>query len=101
MTEELINDLGQVSTLRVISLTSSMSYKGTKKTLPEIAHELSVDGVVEGGVLREGNQVRVSVQLIDAGTIAPSGLTPMSATLRFSPGRVRWRKPLPTRSAAM
>jgi tetratricopeptide (TPR) repeat protein len=43
-----------------------MSYKGTKKTLPEIAHELSVDGVVEGGVLREGNQVRVSVQLIDA-----------------------------------
>lgn len=66
MTEELINDLGQVSTLRVISLTSSMSYKGTKKTLPEIAHELSVDGVVEGGVLREGNQVRVSVQLIDA-----------------------------------
>jgi TolB-like protein len=66
MTEELINDLGQVSTLRVIPLTSSMSYKGTKKTLPEIAHELSVDGVVEGGVLREGNQVRVSVQLIDA-----------------------------------
>jgi TolB-like protein len=66
MTEELINDLGQVSTLRVISLTSSMSYKGTRKTLPEIAHELSVDGVVEGGVLREGNQVRVSVQLIDA-----------------------------------
>ena len=63
MTEELINDLGQVSTLRVISLTSSMSYKGTKKTLPEIAHELSVDGVVEGGVLREGNQVRVSVDV--------------------------------------
>jgi TolB-like protein len=60
MTEELINDLGQVSTLRVISLTSSMSYKGTKKTLPQIAHELSVDGVVEGGVLREGNQVRVN-----------------------------------------
>lgn len=66
MTEELINDLGQVSTLRVISLTSSMSYKGTKKTLPEIAHELNVQGVVEGGVLRDGNQVRISVQLIDA-----------------------------------
>ncbi len=66
MTEELINDLGQVSTLRVISLTSAMSYKGTTKNLPEIAHELSVDGVVEGGVLRDGNEVRISVQLIDA-----------------------------------
>jgi TolB-like protein len=71
MTEELINDLGQVSTLRVISLTSSMSYKGTKKKLPEIAHELAVDGVVEGGVLREGNQVRISAQLIDARTDRP------------------------------
>jgi TolB-like protein/tetratricopeptide (TPR) repeat protein len=66
MTEELINDLGQVSTLRVISLTSAMSYKGTEKKLPEIARELGVDGVVEGGILRQGNQVRISVQLIDA-----------------------------------
>lgn len=65
MTEELINDLGQVSTLRVISLTSSMSYKGTKKTLPVIAKELGVDGVVEGGVLREGKNVRISTQLFD------------------------------------
>jgi len=71
MTEELINDLGQVSTLRVISLTSSMSYKGTKKTLPEIARELAVDAVVEGGVLREGDQVRISAQLIDAKTDRP------------------------------
>jgi len=71
MTEELINDMGQVSTLRVISLTSAMSYKGTKKQLPQIAHELSVDGVVEGGVLREGNQVRISAQLIDARTDRP------------------------------
>jgi TolB-like protein/Flp pilus assembly protein TadD len=71
MTEELINDLGQVSTLRVISLTSAMSYKGTKKTLPQIARELAVDGVVEGGVLREGNQVRISAQLIDARTDRP------------------------------
>jgi TolB-like protein len=66
MTEELINDLGQVSTLRVISLTSAMSYKGTKKTLPAIARELSVGGVVEGSIQREGNQVRISAQLIDA-----------------------------------
>jgi TolB-like protein/Tfp pilus assembly protein PilF len=71
MTEELINDLGQVSTLRVISLTSSMSYKGTKKKLPEIARELAVDGVVEGGVLREGNQVRISAQLVDARSDRP------------------------------
>jgi TolB-like protein/Flp pilus assembly protein TadD len=71
MTEELINDLGQVSTLRVISLTSAMSYKSTKKTLPEIARELSVGGVVEGSVQREGSQVRVSAQLIDARTDRP------------------------------
>jgi TolB-like protein len=71
MTEELINDLGQVSTLRVISLTSSMSYKGTKKKLPEIARELAVDAVVEGGVLRAGNQVQISTQLIDARTDRP------------------------------
>jgi TolB-like protein/tetratricopeptide (TPR) repeat protein len=71
MTEELINDLGQVSTLRVISLTSAMSYKGTQKKLPEIARELAVGGVVEGGVQREGNQVRISAQLIDARTDRP------------------------------
>jgi TolB-like protein/tetratricopeptide (TPR) repeat protein len=71
MTEELINDLGQVSTLRVISMTSAMSYKGTKKKLPEIARELSVDAAIEGGVLREGNQVRISAQLIDARTDRP------------------------------
>jgi TolB-like protein/Tfp pilus assembly protein PilF len=71
MTEELINDLGQVSTLRVISLTSAMSYKGTKKKLPEIARELAVDAVVEGGVQRAGDQVRISAQLIDARTDRP------------------------------
>jgi TolB-like protein/Tfp pilus assembly protein PilF len=66
MTDELITDLGQVSALRVISRTSVMTYKGTKKRLPEIARELAVDAVVEGSVLREGNQVRVTAQLIDA-----------------------------------
>jgi len=71
MTEELINDLGQVSTLRVISMTSAMSYKGTKKKLPDIARELSVSGVVEGSVQREGNKVRISAQLIDAATDRP------------------------------
>jgi TolB-like protein/Flp pilus assembly protein TadD len=71
MTEELIADLGRVSSLHVISKTSSMSYKGTKKTLPEIAKELSVDSVVEGTVLRDGNQVRITVDLIDARTDHP------------------------------
>jgi len=71
LTEEMINDLGQLSSLRVISLTSSMSFKGTHKKLPEIAKELSVDAVVEGAVLREGNQVRISAQLIDARSDQP------------------------------
>jgi TolB-like protein len=68
MTEELITDLGQVSALRVISRTSVMTYKGSKKLLPEIARELRVDAVVEGSVLREGDQVRITAQLIDART---------------------------------
>jgi TolB-like protein len=68
MTDELITDLGQVSALRVISRTSVMTYKGTKKTLPQIARELGVDAVVEGSLLREGDQVRVTAQLIDART---------------------------------
>ncbi len=68
MTDELITDLGQVSALRVISRTSAMTYKGTKKTLPQIARELGVDAVVEGSVLREGNQVRITAQLINART---------------------------------
>ena len=68
MTEELIADLGQVSALRVISRTSTMTYKGTTKKLPQIARELGVDIVVEGSVLRQGNQVRITAQLIDAKT---------------------------------
>lgn len=66
MTESLIAELGQISSLRVISRTSSMTYKGTTKTIPEIAHELSVDAVVEGSVEREAKRVRITVQLIDA-----------------------------------
>jgi TolB-like protein/Tfp pilus assembly protein PilF len=68
MTEELIANLGQIGPLRVISRTSVMTYKGTKKTLPEVAHELGVDAVVEGSVWREGNRVRIAAQLIDART---------------------------------
>jgi TolB-like protein/tetratricopeptide (TPR) repeat protein len=68
MTEELIAALGQVSASRVISRTSTMTYKGTTKALPQIARELGVDTVVEGSVLRQGNEVRITAQLIDAMT---------------------------------
>jgi TolB-like protein/DNA-binding winged helix-turn-helix (wHTH) protein/Flp pilus assembly protein TadD len=66
MTDELITDLGQISALRVISRTSVMSYKGVRKPLPQIARELKVDGVVEGTVLRSGDRVRITAQLIQA-----------------------------------
>ena len=68
MTEELIAHISQVSALRVISRTSVMQYKGTKKLLPQIARELKVDGVIEGSVLRSGDRVRVTAQLIQAAT---------------------------------
>jgi TolB-like protein/DNA-binding winged helix-turn-helix (wHTH) protein/Flp pilus assembly protein TadD len=66
MTDELITELGQISGLRVISRTSIMTYKGARKPLPQIARELNVDTVVEGTVLRSGNQVRIIAQLIEA-----------------------------------
>jgi TolB-like protein/Tfp pilus assembly protein PilF len=68
MTDELITDLAQISALRVISRTSVMVYKGARKPLPEIARELNVDAVVEGTVLRSGEQVRITAQLIEAST---------------------------------
>ncbi len=70
MTEALITNLSRVSSLRVISRTSVMQYKGAKKPLPEIAKELQVDAVVEGSVERSGNRVRISAQLIHAATDA-------------------------------
>ena len=65
MTDELISDLGQISALRVISRTSVMAYKHSRKPLPHIARELNVDAVVEGTVLRSGDQVRITAQLIE------------------------------------
>jgi TolB-like protein/DNA-binding winged helix-turn-helix (wHTH) protein len=66
MTDALITDLGKVSALRVISRTSTMQYKGTKKNLPQIACELNVDAVVEGTVTHSGDRVRITAQLIEA-----------------------------------
>jgi TolB-like protein/DNA-binding winged helix-turn-helix (wHTH) protein/Flp pilus assembly protein TadD len=68
MTDELITDLAQISALRVISRTSVMVYKGARKPLPQIARELNVDAVVEGTVLRSGDQIRITAQLIEAAT---------------------------------
>ena len=66
MTDELISRLSRISALRVISRTSAMRYKGSPKSLPEIARELKVDAVVEGAVRREGDRVRINARLMDA-----------------------------------
>jgi TolB-like protein len=66
MTEALVTDLGKIGELRVVSRTSAMHYKGTRKTLPEIARELNVDAVIVGAVLRSGDRVRITAQLVQA-----------------------------------
>lgn len=68
MTDALTTELSKIRALRVTSLTSAMRFKDSRKSLPEIARELGVDAVVEGTVAREGNQVRITVQLIEAAT---------------------------------
>jgi TolB-like protein/Flp pilus assembly protein TadD len=68
LTEELITKLARISALRVLSRTTAMHYKGVREPLPEIARELQVEGVVEGTVLRSGDRVRISAQLIHAPT---------------------------------
>jgi TolB-like protein/Flp pilus assembly protein TadD len=66
MTEALITTLAKIGDLRVVSRTSIMLYKGVRKPLREIARELEVDAIVEGTVLRAGDRVRITAQLIDA-----------------------------------
>jgi TolB-like protein/DNA-binding winged helix-turn-helix (wHTH) protein/Flp pilus assembly protein TadD len=68
MTDELITALGTIKGLRVISRTSVMVYKGVRRPLPQIARELGVDAVVEGTVVRSGDEVRITAQLIRATT---------------------------------
>jgi TolB-like protein/Flp pilus assembly protein TadD len=65
LTEALITTLAKIGELRVVSRTSSMLYKGVRKPLREIARELEVDTIVEGSVLRAGDRVRITAQLID------------------------------------
>jgi len=66
MTDELTTELARIGALRVVSRTSAMRYKRTTKTLPQIAQELQVDGVIEGSVLRSDGSVRINTQLVQA-----------------------------------
>jgi serine/threonine protein kinase len=66
MTDAITAELGQISSLRVISSTSARSYRGSAKPLPEIARELDVDAVIEGAVLRDGQRVRIIAELVHA-----------------------------------
>ena len=65
ITDELITELAQIPSLRVVSRTSVMQDKGNTKSLRQIARELDVDAVVEGSVVRSGDRVRITAQLID------------------------------------
>jgi TolB-like protein/DNA-binding winged helix-turn-helix (wHTH) protein/Tfp pilus assembly protein PilF len=68
MTDALLTNLGGIGAIRVISRQSIMQYKGSKKSLPEIAHELDVDAIVEGTVQQSGGKVRITAQLVHGGT---------------------------------
>src|SRR4029079_17920364 len=71
ITETLISGLAKVTALRVISRTSVMQFKGTQKSVKQIAQELNVDAVIEGSVQRVGDKIRVNVRLIEAATEHP------------------------------
>ncbi len=68
MTDELITELAQVRQLKVVSKTSIMQYKGVRRPLTQIGRELGVDAVVEGSILRSGDRVRITAQLIRTAT---------------------------------
>jgi len=68
MTEELIDRLAQVKSLKVIARTSVMKYKGSQKGVLEVGKDLGIGSLIEGSVRKAGNRVRVTVQLINAGT---------------------------------
>ena len=71
MTEALIGNLSRIGSLKVISRTSVMRYKQSGKSIPEIAKELGVEGIVEGSVQRSGDRIRITTRLIDAATDSP------------------------------
>ena len=81
LTEEVISDLSAVRSLRVISRSSAMTFKGTKKKIPEIAREVNVQYVLEGSVRKAGNSLRITAQLIDAESDAHIWADKYSGTL--------------------
>lgn len=64
--DDLLTTIARIGSMKVISRTSVMEYRGTTKKIPEIAGELGVANILEGGIQRAGGQVRINVQLIDA-----------------------------------
>lgn len=68
MTDELITELARIPNLRVVSRTSVMADKGSRRPLPDIARQLDVDAIVEGSTVRSGDRIRITAQLIDART---------------------------------
>lgn len=68
MTDELITELARIPNLRVVSRTSVMAEKGSRLPLPDIARQLDVDAIVEGSIVRSGDRIRITAQLIDART---------------------------------
>ncbi len=68
MTDELITELARIPNLRVVSRTSVMAEKGSLRSLPDIARQLDVDAIVEGSIVRSGDRIRITAQLIDART---------------------------------
>jgi len=66
--DDLLTQLAKIGDLKVISRTSVMKYKGTQKTIPEIAEELGVSTILEGGIQRAGKRIRINAQLIDVTT---------------------------------
>ncbi|MBZ5625243.1 MAG: winged helix-turn-helix domain-containing protein [Acidobacteriia bacterium] len=88
LTDELTTNLARIGSLRVISRTSTLRYTDHRKSMGQIARELSVDAVIEGSVVRSGNRVRVTAQLIDGRAIltcgpkATSGISGRSSNCR-------------------
>jgi len=68
MTDELITEIARIPNLRVVSRTSVMAEKGSRLPLPDIARQLDVDAIVEGSIVRSGDRIRITAQLIDART---------------------------------
>jgi TolB-like protein/DNA-binding winged helix-turn-helix (wHTH) protein len=68
MTDELITEIARIPNLRVVSRTTVMAEKGSRHSLSDIARELNVDAVVEGSIVRSGDRIRITAQLIDTRT---------------------------------